>query len=186
MGVEVQDRARGQRVTHSEPCTISSVKENGVPEVVPNNWPAKLIMQLIPKSLVQTLGVHFFRHSKTVVFNPSNGDSMKEMGAILRTGFAGCVHFPGAVGVKVLILLYSPYKDTFLGFMPNQQISFVERIRQVVQDRKNGQGQGRGSRETGQQTEVAQEAVPHGEQIFIENGREVRRIPVKIMSGEIC
>ena len=33
----------------------------GQTEVRPENWPSKLIMQLIPKTLVQTIGGQYFR-----------------------------------------------------------------------------------------------------------------------------
>jgi len=213
--IQLVDRARGQRVTANDPCTMSSVKVNGLPEVMPNNWPSKLIMQLIPKQLVQTLGVHYFSNSKSVLLHPANSDSMKSMGRMLSTGFAGCVHFPGAVGVKVLILLYSANKDTFLGFIPNDQISFVERIRSAVQEQKNIQGGGGRQRqqehtreqeeskllfysnlvlndhqrESGQEENTEANTAQAGEnkeKIFVENGREVRRMPVKLTSGEIC
>ena len=179
------DRSREQRIKHNVPCTISSIKENGVTEMVPNNWPQKLIMQLIPKSLVQTLGVQYFSNSKSVLFHPSTRDIMK---ALLGELFAGCVHFPGAGEVKVLILIYSSHKDAYLGFIPNEQNSFVDRIRKVVQQQKNGQGrrQAQSLAQQGGLEEIEQQAEDGKEQIFIENGREVRRIPVKLNSGEIC
>ena len=56
----------------------------------------------------------------------------------LVTGFAGCVHFTGQCDIKVLILLYSNEKKAYLGFIPNDQVSFVERIRTVIQQQKQG------------------------------------------------
>jgi hypothetical protein len=39
----------------------------------------------------------------------------------------------------VLILLYSNEKKAYLGFIPNDQVSFVDRIRTVIQQQKTGQ-----------------------------------------------
>jgi len=130
-----------QKISHSVNCTVSTSKENGVPEVKPDNWPAKLIMQLIPKSLVQTIGGQYFRNSKSVLFHPNECESLDALTKVMGTGFAGCVHFTGvqACDIKVLILLYSNDKKAYLGFIPNDQASFVDRIRTVIQQQKTGQ-----------------------------------------------
>ena len=104
-----------------------------------DNWPGKLIMQLIPKSLVQTIGGQYFRNSKSVLFHPQECESLGALTNVMGTGFAGCVHFTGVCDIKVLILLYSNDKKAYLGFIPNDQVSFVERIRTVIQQQKQGQ-----------------------------------------------
>lgn len=38
--------------------------------------------------------------------------------------------------MKVLILLYTPDKRVYIGFIPNDQASFVERLRKQIQARK--------------------------------------------------
>ena len=50
---------------HKINVVSSSVKENGQPEVMPDNWPTKLMLQLIPKTVVQTIGGEYFRDSKS-------------------------------------------------------------------------------------------------------------------------
>lgn len=55
---------------------------------------------------------------------------------------AGCVHFttvpPNPVcEIKVLILLYTAEKKSYLGFIPNDQAAFVERLRTVIQRQKS-------------------------------------------------
>jgi mediator of RNA polymerase II transcription subunit 25 len=175
----VKDRPREQKIAHTVSCTMSSNTENGGAEVVPDNWPKKLIMQLIPKSLVQTLGGQYFMNSKSVLLHPSSSESMETLTNLLSNGFAGCVHFPGAGDVKVLILLYSTGKEAYLGFIPTDQESFVDRLRKVIQQQKKDQGQ--------RQPERPQRQVGDSkEQVFIENGREVRKIQVRMTSGEIC
>ena len=60
-----------QKITHNVHCSVSTGRDaTGLPEVKSDNWPAKLIMQLIPKSLVQTIGGYYFRNSKSVLFHP--------------------------------------------------------------------------------------------------------------------
>jgi len=138
---KVKDGPGDQKISHSVACSVSTSKENGVPEVKPDNWPGKLIMQLIPKSLVQTIGGQYFRNSKSVLFHPNDCESLEALTKVMGTGFAGCVHFTGSCDIKVLILLYSNDKKAYLGFIPNDQVSFVDRIRTVIQQQKMGQQQ---------------------------------------------
>merc|ERR1719481_682371 len=149
---KVKDGPGDQKISHSVAYSVSTSKENGVPEVKPDNWPPKLIMQLIPKTLVQTIGGEYFRNSKSVLFHPNDCESLEALTKVMGTGFAGCVHFTGSCDIKVLILLYSNDKKAYLGFIPNDQTSFVDRIRTVIQRQKQGQqhqaaiatGQGQG------------------------------------------
>ena len=59
-----------------------------------------------------------------MLFHSEGGDSLKALNRVLSAGFAGCVHFSGVAHceVKVLILLYSPQKETYLGFIPTDQV----------------------------------------------------------------
>lgn len=55
---------------------------------------------------------------------------------------AGCVHFTNsqvtqACDIKVLILLYTAEKNAYLGFIPNDQTAFVDRLRKVIQHQKH-------------------------------------------------
>merc|ERR1712155_28306 len=126
-----------QKITHNVQCSVSTSRnDSGMPEVRSDNWPGKLIMQLIPKSLVQTIGGQYFRNSKSVLFHPQDCESLLALTNVMGTGFAGCVHFTGNCDIKVLILLYSNDKKAYLGFIPNDQVSFVERIRTVIQQQK--------------------------------------------------
>lgn len=52
---------------------------------------------------------------------------------------AGCVHFTflqAACDIKILILLYTAERRTYLGFIPNDQTGFVDRLRKVIQQQK--------------------------------------------------
>merc|ERR1719220_3390592 len=110
---KVKDGPGDQKISHSVACSVSTSKENGVPEVKPDNWPPKLIMQLIPKTLVQKLGGHFFNHSRSVLFHPQKSESLDILTRVLGNGYAGCVHFSGvhSCEIKVLILPYSAVKN---------------------------------------------------------------------------
>lgn len=48
---------------------------------------------------------------------------------------------PNACEIKVLMLLYSPDKKAYIGFIPNDQAGFVDRIRKVIQQQKSKQVQ---------------------------------------------
>jgi mediator of RNA polymerase II transcription subunit 25 len=73
--------------------------------VKPENWPAKLIMQLIPKTLVQTIGGQYFRNAKSVLFHPTECESLDALTKVMGTGFAGCVHFTGRKRYFYFILM---------------------------------------------------------------------------------
>ena len=81
-----------KKMEHTVVCSVTSKKDdNGMPEVKPDHWPPKLIMQLIPKTLVQKLGGHFFNHSRSVLFHPQKSESLDILTRVLGTGYAGCV-----------------------------------------------------------------------------------------------
>ena len=59
-------------------------------------------------------------------------------------GYAGYVHFQTIdkekkPDIKVMILLYNSDKQTYLGFIPNEQNNFVNDIRKVIQQQKEHQ-----------------------------------------------
>jgi len=128
-----------QKISYSVSCTVSSnVKENGQPEVMPDNWPSKLMLQLIPKSVIQSIGGQYFKDSKSVLFHPQESDSLEALSKEMSSGFAGCVHISNNGDIKVLILLYGAEKKSYLGFIPNDQNSFVERIMTIIQQQRSG------------------------------------------------
>jgi len=136
-----------QRIEKNINLSITTAIENGVPEVLPINWPSSLVMQTIPISLINRTGKEFFSNSRTVLFHPSEEESLQSLTNLLAngvggnatSGLAGCVHFSGVQNcdVKVLILLFSPGKKVFLGFIPNDQTTFVERIREEIRKEKS-------------------------------------------------
>lgn len=129
------------KLTRSLPC---QVYVNPGENLKTDQWPQKLIMQLIPQQLLTTLG-HLFRNSRMVQFQFTNKDleSLKGLYRIMANGFAGCVHFPHSAPceVRVLMLLYSSKKKIFMGLIPNDQSGFVNGIRLVITNHKKAQQQ---------------------------------------------
>ncbi|XP_061568279.1 mediator of RNA polymerase II transcription subunit 25 isoform X2 [Cololabis saira] len=128
------------KLTRSLPC---QVHVNQGENLNTDQWPQKLIMQLIPQQLLTTLG-HLFRNSRMVQFLFTNKDldSLRGLYRIMANGFAGCVHFPHTTSpceVRVLMLLYSSKKKIFMGLIPNDQSGFVNGIRQVITNHKQVQ-----------------------------------------------
>uniref|UniRef100_A0AAR2IK04 Mediator of RNA polymerase II transcription subunit 25 n=1 Tax=Pygocentrus nattereri TaxID=42514 RepID=A0AAR2IK04_PYGNA len=127
------------KLTRSLPC---QVQVNQGENLNAEQWPQKLIMQLIPQQLLTTLGP-LFRNSRMVQFLFTNKDveSLKGLYRIMANGFAGCVHFPHSAPceVRVLMLLYSSKKRIFMGLIPNDQSGFVNGIRQVITNHKQVQ-----------------------------------------------
>ncbi|XP_008327857.1 mediator of RNA polymerase II transcription subunit 25 isoform X2 [Cynoglossus semilaevis] len=128
------------KLTRSLPC---QVHVNQGENLNTDQWPQKLIMQLIPQQLLTTLGP-LFRNSRMVQFLFTNKDleSLKGLYRIMTSGFAGCVHFPHTTSpceVRVLMLLYSSKKRIFMGLIPNDQSGFVNGIRQVITNHKQVQ-----------------------------------------------
>ena len=131
-----------EQQAHSVVCTVSSqLNETGAEPIVrSDNWPLKLIMQLIPKSLVQQIGgtsSKYFQNARSVLFHFTDNPAKDSLTKVFNQGYAGCVHFHSdkdkKCDIKVLILLFSPKDHNYLGYIPNEQIQFVDCIRKVIQ-----------------------------------------------------
>ena len=120
-------------------CTNVNIKafiKHGAPEVVSANWPPSLIMQLMPVRIIRRVGKEFFSDSKTVLFDLPEKEHFNLLkGHLNNTRLSGVVHFMGKPDceVKVLILLYSTESKVFVGFIPRDQIMFIQRIRDEIQ-----------------------------------------------------
>uniref|UniRef100_A0A8C6AZ99 Mediator of RNA polymerase II transcription subunit 25 n=1 Tax=Monodon monoceros TaxID=40151 RepID=A0A8C6AZ99_MONMO len=130
------------KLTRSLPC---QVYVNHGENLKTEQWPQKLIMQLIPQQLLTTLGP-LFRNSQLAQFHFTNRDcdSLKGLCRVMGNGFAGCMLFPhiSPCEVRVLMLLYSSKKKIFMGLIPYDQSGFVNAIRQVITTRKQAVGPG--------------------------------------------
>ncbi|KAI4462701.1 mediator of rna polymerase ii transcription subunit 25 [Holotrichia oblita] len=132
-----------QKITKQVPCHVSTnPSKDGELELKADGWPPKLLMQLMPKQLIGNIGGAYLKNSKSVLFHPQNCEALESLTKVMSTGFAGCVHFSSpannaACDIKVLILLYTTEKRAYLGFIPNDQVAFVDRLRKVIQQQKN-------------------------------------------------
>ncbi|RZF41931.1 hypothetical protein LSTR_LSTR017153, partial [Laodelphax striatellus] len=139
--LEWVEKAKGpndnQKQTRHVPCQVSANSKDGSEqELKTDNWPHKLIMQLMPKQLIGNIGGAYLKNSKSVLFHPQQCEALDSLTKVMSSGFAGCVHFtsvlpPTMCDPKVLILLYTAEKRAYLGFIPNDQVAFVDRLRKV-------------------------------------------------------
>ena len=133
---------------HNMVCTVTAQLNDEQETIVrSDNWPKKLIMQIIPKNLVQQVGGQnskFFEHAPHVLFQFNQSPSKDSLTQLLSQGYVGCVHFQSdkekRCNIKVLILTLKPSdKNTYVGFIPNEQLQFVDCIRKVIQQEKDSQ-----------------------------------------------
>ncbi|XP_015111836.1 mediator of RNA polymerase II transcription subunit 25 isoform X2 [Diachasma alloeum] len=146
--LEWSEKARNptdpQKQTRQVPCHVSANTKDGEPELKADSWPPKVLLQLVPKLLIGNIGGAYLKNSKSVLFHPTPCEALDSLTKVMSAGFAGCVHFPSSPSlpncdIKVLILLYTAEKRAYLGFIPNDQSGFVERLRKVIQHQKNNQ-----------------------------------------------
>ncbi|XP_047035547.1 mediator of RNA polymerase II transcription subunit 25-like isoform X3 [Helicoverpa zea] len=133
-----------QKTTKHLPCQVSASTKDIEPELKVDTWPNKLLMQLMPKQLISNIGGQYLKDSKSVLFHLQPSEALDSLTKVMVNGFAGCVHFspmptPPQCDIKVLILLYTPDKKAYLGFIPNNQATFVDRLRKVIQQQKISQ-----------------------------------------------
>ncbi|RVE45112.1 hypothetical protein evm_010221 [Chilo suppressalis] len=130
-----------QKTTRHLSCQVSAGSKEVEPELKVDTWPNKLLMQLMPKQLISNIGGQYLKDSKSVLFHLQPSEALDALTKVMVNGFAGCVHFslmssPPQCDIKVLILLYTPDKKAYLGFIPNNQATFVDRLRKVIQQQK--------------------------------------------------
>ena len=87
-----------EQVAHKVVCTVSSPlnETQQEPIVRSDNWPLNLIMQLIPKSLVQQIGgtsSKYFQNARSVLFHFNDNPAKESLTKVFNQGYAGCVHF---------------------------------------------------------------------------------------------
>lgn len=58
-----------------------------------DNWPPRLIMQLMPKALVGSAGGQYIKESKTVVFIPQPCDALEALSKVMGSGFVSIFRF---------------------------------------------------------------------------------------------
>lgn len=73
--------------TRQVPCQVSANSKDGEPELKADSWPQKLIMQLMPKQLIGSIGGAYLKNSKSVLFHPSPCDALDSLTKVMSTGF---------------------------------------------------------------------------------------------------
>lgn len=114
---------------------INELAINGASQLTSINWPTSLIMQLMPIRIMRQVGKDFFSNSFQVFLDLSEkGDHELLKKYLNKTGAAGVVHFMNAPAceIHIMVLLYSWEKDAFVGFIPHDQIIFIQRIRDEI------------------------------------------------------
>ena len=93
-----QSQTIQEQVAHSVVCTVSTqfMESSQQPNICSENWPKKLILQTIPKSLVQQIGgtsSKYFQNARLVLFDFTDNRVKFFLTKVLDDGYAGCVHF---------------------------------------------------------------------------------------------
>ncbi|GFS38181.1 mediator of RNA polymerase II transcription subunit 25 [Trichonephila inaurata madagascariensis] len=138
-------QSQGQRVTHSLPCTMSSVVTgNGESDVNAEKWPNRLVLQLIPKHLIVV--ANLFSTLKTAArhvlihFNQES-EALNKLCESMSSGLVGCIQFQNLVDIRIMMVLYMPDKCIYMGFIANDQESFFNNIRQRYENHRKQQQQ---------------------------------------------
>ena len=132
----MKDGQGDKKVSHCVTFAAASKKVNGVTEVDSNNWPAKLVLQLIPNNLQKDVALLLQSSSKRVNFVPEKGEKLDILTNMImsQAGFVAFVHIPGPCDIKVLILAYSIATDSFSGLIPDDQEGFIGKIKTIIKD----------------------------------------------------
>ena len=122
---------------HTVVCKVTAQLNDKQETIVrSDNLPKKLTMQMIPKILLQQIESKNFHFAPSVLFHLNQSSYKDSLTQVLSQGYAGCVHFQSdkekPCNVRVLVLLYNPDKNTYVGFIPNEQLQFVDCIRKVM------------------------------------------------------
>lgn len=58
-----------------------------------DHWPQKLLMQLIPKSLISNFGGAHFRNARSVMFHPQECEALEALAKVMSTGYVSNATF---------------------------------------------------------------------------------------------
>ncbi|KAG8325026.1 Mediator of RNA polymerase II transcription subunit 25 [Homalodisca vitripennis] len=80
-----------QKNTRHVPCQVSAHSKDGEPELKADSWPQKLIMQLIPKQLIENIGGAYLKNSKSVLFYPQPCEALESLTRMMCSGFVSVI-----------------------------------------------------------------------------------------------
>jgi mediator of RNA polymerase II transcription subunit 25 len=112
--LEWQEKTRDPQILRHVPCQVSATVTNGESEVSvylflisfsvffffilnlciclclnrkAEHWPQKLLMQLIPKTLISHFGFAHFRNARSVMFHPQECEALESLAQMMSTGY---------------------------------------------------------------------------------------------------
>ena len=114
----------------------------GEPDLNTSRWPQRLVMQMLPNSMLQSVS-ELFRNSRTVaiVFDNHDAETVQHLYRLLTSGNATCINIPPAAqsDIRVLMVLYSSRRRSFVGLIPTDQTQFINAIRTLIQNQRKKQ-----------------------------------------------
>ena len=114
----------------------------GEPDLNTSRWPQRLVMQMLPNSMLQSVS-ELFRNSRTVaiVFDNHDAETVQHLYRLLTSGNAACINIPPAAqsDIRVLMVLYSSRRRSFVGLIPTDQTQFINAIRTLIQNQRKKQ-----------------------------------------------
>ena len=137
---QMKDSQGDQKVTHCITLSAASKKENGTTEVNSNNWPDKLVMQLIPDTMHKEVAVPMLLESsisKKVAFLPEKSENLDILTKLKITQAGrsvGFVQIPGPSDIKILIIAYNQATGSYFGIIPDDQEGFIIKVKTLVKD----------------------------------------------------
>ncbi|XP_064480426.1 mediator of RNA polymerase II transcription subunit 25-like isoform X12 [Ornithodoros turicata] len=146
--VEFQDKTPGtSRNVYTLHCSISSQVINGEPEVSADKWPPKLNLQLMPKSMLMNVVLAVKSAARCVVLGFRGGpdannaaDGLQKLSCFMTNAWLGMVHFASPpADIKLMLVLYMPEKNFYMGLIANDQESLFSAVKQVVDTHRKQQ-----------------------------------------------
>ncbi|XP_014218008.1 prostate tumor-overexpressed gene 1 protein homolog [Copidosoma floridanum] len=109
------------------PCCMSVAQKDAELIEAARSWSKTLVMRLFQNEYMRISGLEHFVNSKSVMFHLSANDALKSLMSVMSKGYAGYIQLIEKTegDCKVLLLLYMAKKKQFLGFIPNNQSSFL-------------------------------------------------------------
>ena len=91
----------------------------------------------------------YFQNARSVLFHFTDNPAKDSLTKVFNQGYAGCVHFHSTkdkkCDIRVLILLLNPNEQNYIGYIPNEQIQFIDCFRKIIQQNKQRQREVAGS-----------------------------------------
>lgn len=140
--IEFQEKAptstgpQPSRVSHSLACTFSSGMTNGEADVNAEKWPNRLVLQLLPKQLIASgnlLSVLKTGARHVLIHFSTETEGLQKLSKTMSSNWVGCIQFPAPCDLRIMVALYFPEKRLYMGFIPNDQETFFNAIRQVYE-----------------------------------------------------